>query len=56
LQFGHQTVAHTSRCAQEIMGQLPNYIRERDGLPLLDEGVYRPWHKNKRQKWETRDE
>jgi hypothetical protein len=55
-QFGREAVVHTARCAQEIMGQLPNYIRERDGLPLLDEGVYRPWHKGKRRKWASRDE
>ena len=35
------------------MGQLPNFIRERDGLPLLPEDEYRPWHKDKQRKWEA---
>jgi hypothetical protein len=51
---GHEEVVHTARCSRETMGQLPNFIRERDGLPLLDEGEYRPWHKHKRRKWEER--
>ncbi|NVB36259.1 hypothetical protein G6O69_00345 [Pseudenhygromyxa sp. WMMC2535] len=51
-QTKHQKVLYEASCAREVMGQLPNFIRERDGLPLLDDGVYRPWHKHKRRKWE----
>ena len=53
---GHEKVMYTERCEHAVMGQLPNFIRERDGLPLLEPDTYRPWHKNKREKWETRHE
>ncbi len=49
---GHEEVSHTEHCARAIMGQLPNFIRERDGLPLLEPDEYRPWIKHKRAKWE----
>lgn len=55
-QAGHEKVMYTARCARETMGQLPDFIRERDGLPLLEDGEYRPWHKNKRKRWDTRDQ
>jgi hypothetical protein len=51
---GHEKVAHTERCERAVMGQLPNVIRERDGLPRLEEGQYRPWIKHKRAKWDKR--
>jgi len=51
---GHEKVAYTAECSKEVQGQLPNFIRERDGLPLLEEGEYKPWHKNKKQAWEKR--
>ena len=51
---GHEKVTHTTRCKREVMGQLPNFIRARDGLPLLEEGEYRAWHKNKHDKWQRR--
>ncbi|MEM9461292.1 MAG: hypothetical protein AAGF11_44420 [Myxococcota bacterium] len=51
---GHEKVSYTARCKNDVQGQMPNFIRERDGLPLLPEGEYRPWHKNKRDKWERR--
>jgi hypothetical protein len=53
---GHERVTHTETCAHTVMGQLPNLIRERDGLPLLEQGEYRPWIKHKRRKWERRQE
>jgi hypothetical protein len=51
---GHEKVAYTADCHTEVQGQLPNFIRERDGLPLLEEGEYKAWHKNKRAAWEKR--
>jgi hypothetical protein len=53
---GHERVSHTEHCKNAIMGQLPNHVRERDGLPLLEEGEYRPWIKKKRRSWEKRRE
>jgi hypothetical protein len=55
-QLGKEEVVHTVTCKVEPMGQLPNYIRERDGLPLLEDGVYKPWHKYKRKKWDEREQ
>jgi hypothetical protein len=51
---GHEKVAYTAECRKEVQGQLPNFIRERDGLPLLEEGEDKPWHKHKRAAWEKR--
>ena len=53
---GHERVSYTENCRHAVMGQLPNFIRERDGLPLLDEGVYKPWIKRKKAKWDKRKE
>lgn len=53
--LGKEELVHTTRCASEQMGQLPNELRERHGLPLLDESVYKPWHKHKRKKWDERE-
>ena len=52
---GKQTRVHRANCAVEPMGQLPNWIRERDGLSLLPEtgkDAYKPWHKHKRKAWD----
>jgi hypothetical protein len=50
---GHEKVEHTELCATTVMGQLPDYIRERDGLPPLGPDTpYRPWIKHKKRKWE----
>jgi hypothetical protein len=51
---GHEKVAYTAKCSSEVQGQLPNFIRERDGLPLLEEGEYKAWHKHKRKAWDER--
>ena len=51
---GRETVKHTERCERAVMGQLPNFIRARDGLPLLPEGVYKPHIKRKRKAWERK--
>jgi hypothetical protein len=53
---GHEKVAYTAKCHSEVQGQLPNFIRERDGLPLLEDGEYKAWHKHKRAAWEKRKE
>jgi len=53
---GHERVSYTENCKHAVMGQLPNYIRERDGLPLLEEGKYKPWIKRKKKKWDSREE
>ena len=53
---GHERVSYTENCRHAVMGQLPNVIRERQGLPLLDEGVYKPWIKQKKTKWDKRRE
>ncbi len=49
---GHERISYTENCGRAVMGQLPNEIRARDGLPQLDEGEYRPWLKRKRAKWD----
>ncbi len=49
---GHHKTSYTARCEREVMGQLPDFIRARDGLEPLPEGAYRAWHKGKRAKWE----
>ena len=52
---GHERVVYTEHCKHAIMGQLPNWIRERHGLPPLPEDTpYRPWIKHKKRKWERR--
>ena len=52
---GHEKVEHTERCRGTVMGQLPNYVRERHGLPPLPDGVeYKPWIKHKLRAWERR--
>ena len=53
---GHERISHTENCRRAVMGQLPNVIRERDGLPLLEEGVYKPWIKRKKAKWDKKKE
>ncbi len=54
---GHEKVEYTEYCKNAVMGQLPNWIRERHGLPPLPEGVeYRPWIKHKKRKWERRQQ
>ncbi len=52
---GHEKIEHTERCERTVMGQLPNEIRERHGLPPLPEGVeYKPWLKHKKRAWERK--
>jgi hypothetical protein len=49
-----EKVEHTEHCKRTVMGQLPDFVRERHGLPPLPEdSPYKPWVKNKKKKWET---
>jgi hypothetical protein len=52
---GAEKVEHTEHCKRTVMGQLPDFIRERHGLPPLDDGwEYKPWLKHKKKKWERK--
>ncbi|HEY8376450.1 MAG TPA: hypothetical protein VIK91_08175, partial [Nannocystis sp.] len=53
---GREERAHTTKCASSDHAQLPNFIRERYGLPLLEDGVFREWKKNKKKNWDKRYE
>jgi hypothetical protein len=50
---GEEKVEYTENCKGAVMGQLPDFVRERHGLPPLPEGEkYKPWIKNKKRAWE----
>ncbi len=52
---GAEKLEHTEHCKRTVMGQLPNWVRERHGLEPLDEEAgwkYKPWLKHKKRKWE----
>jgi hypothetical protein len=49
---GHEKVSYQERCDRGVMSQLPNFIRKRDGLPVLERDGYRPWIKHKKQAWD----
>ncbi len=52
-----EKVEHTEKCERTIMGQLPNWVRERHGLPPLPEHLpYKPWLKHKKKKWDARND
>ncbi len=54
---GAEKMEHTENCKRTVMGQLPNFVRERHGLPPLDEEAgwkYKPWLKHKKRKWERK--
>jgi hypothetical protein len=44
---------HTTPC-DDVNAQLPNHIRERHGLPLLPEGAFKPWVKQRKAAWDKR--
>ena len=49
---GTESVEYTEQCATAVMGQLPDTLRERHGLPPLPEDQrYRPWVKRKLESW-----
>ena len=45
---------HTTECKGAVMGQLSNEVRERHGLPLVEEDEIRTWNKHRCQKWEAK--
>jgi hypothetical protein len=50
---GEEKVEHTENCKSAVMGQLPDFVRERYGLPPLPENEkYKPWIKHKKKAWE----
>jgi hypothetical protein len=45
---------HTTKC-DDVNAQLPNYIRERHGLPPLPEDQpFKPWNKQRKAAWDKR--
>ncbi len=51
---GREERQYTEKCANAIHGQLPNYIRERHGIPLLDDKGFKAWVKSKKKAWDKR--
>ncbi len=50
---GEEKIEYTENCKNAVMGQLPDFVRERHDLPLLGEREkYKPWIKNKRRAWD----
>src|SRR5690606_38533931 len=49
----HQNSVHTSNCKTTAEGQLRNEMRERYGMPEVDEKEVRLWKKNRCRRWET---
>jgi len=52
--FGKQRTIHTTQCATDPEAQLPNWIRARHGLPLVDDDEVTLWDKHRKQKWDRR--
>jgi hypothetical protein len=53
---GRMFLEHTTKCATSEHGQLPNHIRERHGLPLLEDGVFRARTQTRKKAWDKRYE
>lgn len=53
---GREERQYTEKCATAEHGQLPNFIRERHGLPPIDEKSFKPMMKIKKKTWEKRYE
>jgi hypothetical protein len=51
---GKEERQYSEKCANAVQGQLPNFIRERHGIPPIDDKVYKPWVKTKLKTWEKR--
>jgi Vitamin K-dependent gamma-carboxylase len=48
-----EKVEYTEHCKNAVMGQLPNFVRERHGLdPLPENEKYKAWIKHKKKAWE----
>jgi hypothetical protein len=45
---------HVEHCASGQHAQLPNYIRERYGIPPLAEGAFKPITRARKAVWEKR--
>ena len=56
LMRGKESRKYAESCRSGINAQLPNHIRARYGLPLLDEEEVKLWHKKRWDKWQKRDE
>ena len=51
---GREERQYTEKCANAVHGQLPNYIRERHGIPPLEDKVFKPWVQSKKKAWDKR--
>ncbi|MGB1276814.1 MAG: hypothetical protein ACPG77_13795, partial [Nannocystaceae bacterium] len=51
---GRRVRKHVETCKSGVNAQLPNFIRERYGLPLVDEKSVKLWEKKRLEKWEKR--
>ncbi|MBA3549341.1 MAG: hypothetical protein H0T76_22945, partial [Nannocystis sp.] len=51
---GREERQYTEKCANAIHGQLPNFIRARHDIPLLDEKGFKAWVKDKKKAWDKR--
>jgi len=51
---GREERQYTEKCANAIHGQLPNFIRARHGIELLDEKGFKAWVKSKKKAWDRR--
>ncbi len=51
---GKEEREYSEKCATAVHGQLPNFIRERHGIPTIDDKVYKPWVKSKKKTWDRR--
>ncbi len=51
---GRRSRKHVETCKSGINAQLPNFIRERYGLPQIDNKKVKMWNKKRLEKWEKR--
>ena len=51
---GRQEQQHVEKCATAIQGQLPDSIRERHGLPPLEDGKFIPLPNQRKKAWDRR--
>jgi hypothetical protein len=51
---GKEERQYSEKCATAVQGQLPNFIRNRYGIPQIDDKVYKPWIKSKKKNWDKR--
>ncbi|MEZ4429439.1 MAG: hypothetical protein R3A51_17340, partial [Nannocystaceae bacterium] len=53
---GRSSRKYTESCRAGFNAQLPNYMRQRYGLPEVDEKTIKQWEKKRLEKWEKRDD